>query len=137
MPETITAESLAAHLDTAAERIETNGLHQRDLYDYRQRIATGTPAEACRLCASGAILLAVHGRPHFPTDRQRQHEDAWRRACAAVATHLALPGTQPWNIADFNDAPGRTAKEVTEALRATAIKLRSGELAVPASAFAL
>lgn len=67
------------------------------------------------LCAEGAIIRATHEGKHYMTPTRM---DAIEAACSSLRTHLCVFG---WvAIPVWNDEPGRTAAEVTAALRAAA-----------------
>jgi len=91
----------AAILDTAAALIDDRGW----------RGPPGEPAAPGSLCASTALdaaRLATGARPV-------EWVDAWEALERVIATDLGLPQIVAWN-----DTPGRTAGQVTAALRRAA-----------------
>lgn len=103
---------IPALLDKAADHIDRVGWHQGSLYD-RERNSKLTLA-GCPVCAIGAINVALHGEPTFTSEGPDAHDVA-----DAVLEALGIEG-----LADWNDEPGRTQAEVTNALRDTAAALR-------------
>jgi hypothetical protein len=87
----------AARLDRAATVVELRGWCQFHLSD-----------EAGRVCAIGAYKIVVGGTPL---------DDAY--GLVALGIYLGVR-----SIGDWNDERGRTARQVTAALRATAAALR-------------
>lgn len=97
-------------LDRAADLIERNGWWQNFYYD----LGTDLPKRECAVCARGAINLAANGRT---PDRL---SDVGQNALSALERYLGISGDHPHSVADWNDAPERTAKEVIAALRGAA-----------------
>lgn len=107
---------IPAVLDRAADHIDRVGWHQGDLYnpiDWDEMAALD-----CRVCAIGAINVALHGTPLF-SDVQGEAEA--NDIATKVEDFLGL-GEE---LLGWNDEPGRTQAEVTGALRDTAAALRA------------
>lgn len=114
--------SLADVLDKAADVIDANGHHKRWLYDQHQA-SGGTPKKSCRVCVYGALNVAISGEPIYSGVPE---ESALVEAAGeALRRHLGL---RPIDLVaeEWNDTPGRTAEDVTTALRGTAAELRAG-----------
>ena len=108
---------IADALDRAADHIETVGWLQGDLYDdYTDR---GQPLTKCRVCAMGALNVALHGTPLFPLGLQ---DDDLTAHEVAEYVERSLNGVE---LADWNDAADRTQDDVTTLLRRTAAELRN------------
>ncbi len=114
-PTTIT--EIADILDRAADHIDTVGWYRGSLYDGEQSL--GTPLARCRVCALGAINVAIHGSPVFPIGRAGEGIGAHD-----VAGYVDRRRTDGAELADWNDDVARTQAEVTAALRDTAAELR-------------
>lgn len=110
--------AIADVLDKAAAVIDRNGWTQGDLYDMAQ--GEDRPAQDCRVCAIGAINTAVYGDPMYPV-RSSQLSTPGEHAVDLMRDHLRLGSMK---LAVWNDTPGRTADEVTRAMRETAAGLR-------------
>ncbi|KAB1146754.1 hypothetical protein F7R91_14335 [Streptomyces luteolifulvus] len=109
---------IADALDRAADHIDTVGWLQGDLYDdYAQH---GKPLAECRVCAMGALNMALHGTPMFPLNLQ---PDELTAHDVAALVEQRIAGSE---LADWNDSRGRTQAEVTALLRETAADLRNG-----------
>lgn len=116
-----TPTQLAEIADTAADIIDTNGHHKGYLYDEKQA-DDGTPLADCRVCAAGAINIAVYGQPAFPAAETSDAQLALELASVqALADHLRLGTT---TVPDWNDDPKRQKRQVVKAFRDTATKLR-------------
>lgn len=90
-------------LQRAAEIIQTRGLHKHSMGRYGEpRCAAGALAEACGDTGSG---LTAKGRDLFLEARE------------ALRRSSGLTGL----IADWNDAPERTADDVIKALQQAAL----------------
>ena len=103
--------TIADVLNEAARIIRRNGWHQGFYYD-RSQNAYGTRFDQCRVCARGAINLAV-----APPDS----EDLRRQAIYAVAAverwlDTNRPQDDTYSLAAWNDEAGRTVDEVLAAL---------------------
>ncbi|MFE7120839.1 hypothetical protein ACFU99_35965 [Streptomyces sp. NPDC057654] len=114
-PAAVTPREVAAVLEDAARIIKTNGWYQGQYYDFDQA-ESGTPIRECRVCLVGAINIAADGDP-YPS--LWDVSDKVVDACAAVRTCLLTDGEPPV-LADWNDAPDRTATDVVTLLRDTA-----------------
>lgn len=111
-------QAIANVLDRAADHIETVGWFQGDLYDdYTER---GKAITECRVCAMGALNMALHGTPRFPYNLQPGEATAHD---VAELIERRLNGAE---LADWNDARSRTQDDVTAMLRETATELRGG-----------
>lgn len=99
----------------AAEVIETRGWHQG------YYMPAGTSRATCPVCVLGAINVAAgyppDGSPDERTDVAGPAEDATK----ALIEHLGGLHADTWN-----DALGRTAEQVTTALRECAASLKAG-----------
>ncbi|MGW2920320.1 DUF6197 family protein [Streptomyces angustmyceticus] len=102
---------IPAVYERAADHIDRVGWIQGNLYDR----AGGMPFNLCRVCAVGAINIALNGSPRFPSYGIDAHD--------VVQPLREALGCE--EMADWNDAPGRTQAEVTAALRDTAAALRT------------
>lgn len=100
-------------LDAAAAHIERVGWLQEDYYEH------GKPATDCRVCAMGAINVALFGHPFPPED-----DNAYLTTCELGDTILAHLGVLGLDLAAWNDEPHRTQDDVTTAMRETAAELR-------------
>ncbi|MEE6264968.1 MULTISPECIES: DUF6197 family protein [Streptomyces] len=109
---------IPAILDRAADHIDRVGWHQGSLYDSTQ---SDEAVIDCRVCAIGAINVALHSTPNFP---DVQAEADAHDIAAAVEEFLGL-SSEGADLPDWNDADGRTQAEVTAALRDTADSLRT------------
>jgi hypothetical protein len=107
---------IAAILDRAADHIDTVGWYQDLLFDGAQSFTT--PESQCRVCALGAINVALHGTPNFVDGEEIGAHD--------VADYVDQHRGDSLELATWNDTPGRTQAEVTAALRGTAAGLRGG-----------
>lgn len=107
--------AIADILDKAADHIDTVGWWQGSLYEDAY-----TPVTACPVCAMGAINMALHGTPKFPLEVRRCDYETYR-----VADFLR-PRMGGSELAEWNDAEGRTQAEVTALMRETAAELRGG-----------
>lgn len=107
-------------LNKAADYIETEGWLSG---------ACGMEADTPGLCIEGAIGAAIGASTFGFGERQVYAYDEVEEcpAALAVSVHLETSG----NLYDWNDAKGRTAEEVIEVLRATAVieAARESELA--------
>lgn len=111
---------IAAALDAAADHIDKVGWFQGDLYDdYTNPLR---PLTECRVCAIGALNVALYGTPRFPAAVDRGALTAHDVADFLRSRHGG------GELAEWNDAEGRTQAEVTGLLRATAAELRGGAL---------
>jgi hypothetical protein len=109
-----TPAEIADILDKAADHIETVGWFQGGLYDmYRD---PAKPPTECRVCAMGAINVALHGSPLFPPYGDDAHD---------IAEYVERRLGADAEMATWNDMPGRTQDEVTAVFRETAAELRS------------
>ncbi|MGW0837092.1 DUF6197 family protein [Streptomyces prunicolor] len=105
-------------LDKAADHIDTVGWFQGSLYnDFTD---PDKPLAACQVCALGAINMALHGTPQFPL---RGHEIRYE---AHEVAELLKSRIGDDELAEWNDAEGRTQAEVTALMRETAAELRGG-----------
>ncbi|MFF2852600.1 hypothetical protein ACFVT5_40865 [Streptomyces sp. NPDC058001] len=109
---------IAEILDRAADHIESVGWFQGELYD--RYTDPSRPLAACRVCALGAINVALHGSPQFPVGRTLGGVDAHE-----VAEYVER-GFENTELASWNDESGRTQDDVTAAFRGTAAELRGG-----------
>ncbi|MGW2223885.1 DUF6197 family protein [Streptomyces formicae] len=107
------ASQLADLCDNAASIIETNGLNRRFLYDEIQAQGGTLPAD-CRVDVFGALNIADHGTPLYDCSGRVQAAEV------ALQAHLGVPSLPIWN-----DRRDRTANDVAQALRATAVSLRA------------
>jgi hypothetical protein len=107
-------EDVKAALLKAAEVIETNGWTQGQYYDYRQA-AAGTPMNECRVCAAGALCLAILGDPRIP-DFNAGASGLFYQARREVSKRLPVFEA----LTEWNDAEGRTAEEVAAFFRRVA-----------------
>ncbi len=103
-------------LTEAANVLRRNGWHQGYYYDQEQKTG-GRESKDCAVCARGAINLAATGdnpwNDYFP---------AAVKASGAFETWL-LDADRMGNclgIADWNDEPNRTVKQVLAALEGAA-----------------
>lgn len=120
---TPTAVQTADALDKAADHLDRVGHHKGYLYDTDQADA-GTPLTDCRVCAAGAINIAVYGQPAFPSRETTEGELQLEfRAFDALVAHLRLGVT---TLPDWNDAEDRQKRTVVKAFRDTAASLRAG-----------
>ncbi|ROO82653.1 hypothetical protein EDD29_0134 [Actinocorallia herbida] len=120
--------NIPAILDRAATVIEKNGHHKGDYFDEKQAGDLVIYTSECRVCALGAIIVGAGGNPLnglLGTDS----EPAARDAARAFALHLhnveATASDSIKLVGDWNDAPERTAEDVTTRLRACAASLRA------------
>ncbi|MET8113724.1 DUF6197 family protein [Streptomyces prasinus] len=112
---------VAEILDAAAAHIDRVGWLQEDYY------AADLPPTDCRVCAMGAINVAMFGHPFPPEDSH-----AYAVTCDLgdlVLEHLGVLGL---DLAAWNDEPHRTQDDVTGALRETAAQLRHPATTDPA-----
>lgn len=109
--------SLADVLDKAAEIIARNGWMQDDFYDFTQSQVWGKEPKDCRVCAYGAIHIALTGMPQPPEEDGPDPDEA------AYAL-LDFIGVEGRDLGSWNDQNGRTAEEVVQAMRGTAAHLR-------------
>lgn len=109
--------SLAGVLDRAAETIDRNGWMQGNFYDFTQAQVWGKPPSECRVCAYGAIHIALTGRPQPPEEDGPDPDEA----AYAVLEFIGIEGH---DLASWNDQVDRTAEEVAQAMRDTAADLR-------------
>ncbi|MFD9070582.1 DUF6197 family protein [Streptomyces lasiicapitis] len=110
---TPTRAATADVLDQAAEILEANGHYQGHLYDTRQA-AGSTPLDGCRVDVMGALNIAAHGTPRYAGSP------------AVYAAEQALTDRlQVVSLVTWNDEKGRTAADITQALRDTAANLRA------------
>jgi hypothetical protein len=107
---------IADVLDRAAAHIEKVGWLQGDLYD--DYTVPRKQLTECRVCAMGALNVALHGTPIFPLDLQ-PHEMTSHEIADIVRRRI-----DDVELADWNDAPQRSQDEVTALLRKTAAELR-------------
>jgi hypothetical protein len=113
-------------LQKAADVIDQRGWHQGDAYDH-SALRTGTTLDACPVCTLGAINVVVNGDPAG----WGVHGGIADQAAQAFAAHLGMATNFDPNsehsvtgvVGNWNDAPGRTATEVTTALRECAAEL--------------
>jgi hypothetical protein len=115
-------QKIADLADQAANEIDKRGLAKHLLTD-----------QAGRVCARGAVFAAVLDRPFTEWDGMAialgVADDICQTEIAvseAVADHLGLPHRSDGKsrLAQWNNAPERTAEEVSSALRETAASLR-------------
>jgi hypothetical protein len=111
---------IADILDRAADHIDTVGWHQGEVYDPYQR--PDKPTSECRVCALGAINVALHGSPQFPLGPKAEGALDAHGVAAYVERRLDYDD----ELATWNDMEGRTQDEVTAALREAAAELRGG-----------
>lgn len=102
----------AAILDRAADVIERNGLHKGSFCAMGPDLPKLLSNRAC--CARGAINFAANG------ENPQQTSDAGELAHDALCRHLGISGNVDQSVADWNDAPDRTAEQVIAALRGAA-----------------
>ncbi|MFE2497153.1 hypothetical protein [Streptomyces scopuliridis] len=125
---TVTRPIVADILDKAADTIEANGHHKGDLY----RKSRGRRRNRCQVCAFGAINIAVHGSPLHPDQYavtpDRPDRRGWNLAVAVSAGRMLRSHLGVTEVHEWNDAADRTAADVTAAMRATAARLRAGDL---------
>jgi hypothetical protein len=119
LPVPVRRTEVADVLDRAVAHIESVGWFQGDLYD--NYTDPRRPSNECPVCAIGALNVALHGTPRFPLERQPDGLDA--HDVADIVKILI----DDIDLADWNDAQGRTQKEVTALLREAAAELRRGE----------
>lgn len=115
-----TVDDIAYVLTIAATIIQANGLMKGDLYD-AEAVDNGTPREAVRVCAVGAIHTAVAGTPVLglaDVGDLQPNVILADMARAALGQHVAD------SVPIWNDEDDRTADDVITALRATAANLR-------------
>lgn len=105
--------STATVLRGAADVIRRNGWHQDSYYDSGY---PDLPKNECPVCARGAINIAANGLPDLTSDVTDAADDAMHQ-------YLGIDGQFPHSLADWNDAPERTADEVIAALEAAADRL--------------
>lgn len=108
-------EDVKAALLKAAEVIESNGWIQNEFYDCSQA-SSGTPRTKRRVCAAGALNLAILGDPESVAIDYRGDGHLLHLAQSAIEPHL--PASVP--LAEWNDAEGRTAEEVVALFRRAA-----------------
>jgi hypothetical protein len=110
--ETIDRAQTVTDLRAAADIIERNGWHQGNYF----LPDDPKPPQECRVCALGAIHVAIHGQPWSPMFDSEQ-EDRTLKAFAAASRFV----DGPWgSLVGWNDEPDRTAEEVIAALRGAA-----------------
>jgi len=111
-----TPVEVAAVLDQAADHLDRVGLNKGALYDKTQ--AAGTVLTDCRVCAIGALNVALHGKPAAgPGD-------------AAFDAHVIASYVEEYlrtgaGLADWSDKRGGNKEQVVEVFRATAACLRA------------
>jgi hypothetical protein len=105
---------IADALDQAAAHIERVGWLQEDYYE------PGKSPTECRVCAMGAINVALFGHPFPPKD-----DGAYAKTCDIGDTVLNHLGVLGLDLAAWNDEPHRTKDDVTTALRETAAAIRA------------
>ncbi|MFJ4808551.1 DUF6197 family protein [Streptomyces longwoodensis] len=115
----LTSAKVADALDAAAAHIERVGWFQGDMYDPEQ--ARIKPLTQCAVCALGAINVALHGSPQFPLHDSEEWGSVDAHDLADYVTARRIEG---FDLAAWNDEPGRTQDDVTTALRETAAELR-------------
>lgn len=108
---------IADILDRAADHIDTVGWLQGSLYGKHEPTQ---PLTECRVCAIGALNMALYGSPSFALrdpapDEVTAHD---------VAEYLQGSRTTGLELAEWNDTEGRTQNQVTALLRETAAELR-------------
>jgi hypothetical protein len=107
-------------LRDAADLIVVNGHYQgRDLID-RNQFATGTLMHRCRTSVRGAIFTALAGSPEHGLLHHLVHVGDGPIACRAVAFTL---GIEPDELDAWNNEPGRSTREVIDALHRAADRL--------------
>jgi hypothetical protein len=120
-PAPSTAEPVAVEevLSVAANVIDDRGWHRGDYVDYDMAVELGI--DNAPVCAVGAIRVAVGGDP---ADHQVTHPAITAFANWVIVDRDPAEGAGEDDpiqvITDWNDASGRTADEVIEALRAAA-----------------
>lgn len=97
-------------LDAAANVIRENGWWQTFYYD----LGADMPLRDRPCCARGAINLAANGR------HPGRLSNAGQDALGALERYLNIGGEYPDSVADWNDAPDRTAEQVIAALEGAA-----------------
>lgn len=119
----MTAPSKAEVLRLAAQIVETNGLHQGWFVDDDQ-VRTGLDLSTCRVCAMGAINLALGLRPDASSHMTSDLATLLGRTLGLVPQPLeGMPGS----ITMWNDMDGRGADEVRDALlEAAAVAAEGG-----------
>lgn len=115
-----TQAEIADLLDKALSVVIANGWCQGDesaFHDIDQEHEDDLGPSQCRVCARGAINIAAEGDPRAPTAYEPGVlADA---ATAALTTTLGVKDITVWN-----DAPGRTADELHDAMARTIAQLR-------------
>jgi hypothetical protein len=121
-------------LGCAARYLELHDWYQGELFRDHARVVLSPTLSTPAACAYGAIMMAVFGRPVPSTNRDNNHS-GWRlysRSCAALDDYLTEVFPRPVYDEDgneiaydthgdnWNDFPGRTCDEVTDALNAAA-----------------
>lgn len=118
-----TKAEIAGVLNKAADHLDRVGLTKGYLYDEDQADA-GTPRTDCRVCAVGAINVAVHGLPSYSvTQVSDEQQELGAVAQEALAAHLDLGTT---TVPQWNDAKARQKRQVVKAFRDTAASLWTG-----------
>lgn len=115
-----TPAEIAAILDKAADHIDKVGLFQGELYEGRYS-TSATSLTECRVCAIGALNVALHGTPHFGLDLAANEVTAHDVADFYLRDRIG--GVE---LAEWNDMPGRTQGDVTGLFRKAAADLRGG-----------
>jgi hypothetical protein len=113
---TMNRAQIAADCRAAADVIERNGWHQGSFFvqDFRK------PPQDCAVCAGGALNIAIHGMPWG--SGLMKHVLRYNDAFTVLSAYVDDPAG---SVALWNDEPGRTAEEVTAALRGLADKLEA------------
>jgi hypothetical protein len=102
-------------LDRAADVIDERGHCKGTLENSRRAV-----------CANGAILVAYHGVPDWPGDLGAPEHNTLLGAIRSLAAAVdASAIVLEWGVPDWNNAPERTAAEVTSTMRAVALTLRA------------
>jgi hypothetical protein len=112
---------IADVLDRAATHIDTVGWIQGDLYDSFTNPLK--PLTQCRVCAIGALNMALHGTPQFQLPHDVKPDELTAHDVADAYLRSRIGGGE---LAEWNDTPGRAQGEVTALLRETAADLRGG-----------
>lgn len=111
----ISAEQISAFLRSASRIVRANGLHQGSYYDPDQHDYGTVPAEQCRVCALGAVNIAVTGSPSVNLGREDLRA-VMRHLNAYAATVL-----DAMTVPEWNDQPGRTVVQVALLLLRAAV----------------
>jgi hypothetical protein len=110
----IERELAVKDLRASADVIDRNGWAQGE-YAERQE---GKPVETWPVCALGAVNVATSGHPLGGGD--------WGTIQRFILTKETLSAHVGQSVIDWNDTPGRTAEQVTEAFRACADLIEAG-----------